>query len=227
MYALAVGGVILAVDLVLAGLYAWSVDWPHAGPEFTWMMRMRFVPGSLYLWGAAGTALVIFAVSGWNVMQLSSGGKAVAEMVNARRIDSGTRDPLERRLVNVVEEMAIASGVRVPAVYVMDGEPGINAFAAGFQQYAGTQHCRRQQRPRHGTCAEFFKQYSDIGHAIACAAVLFRNCHAAPAQFRHLLPNAVHKRCGFAVELEQHVAAACATHKIARRILYQLLGVVK
>ena len=133
MYALAVGGVILAVDLVLAGLYAWSVDWPHAGPEFTWMMRMRFVPGSLYLWGAAGTAFVIFAVSGWNVMQLSSGGKAVAEMVNARRIDSGTRDPLERRLLNVVEEMAIASGVRVPAVYVMDGEPGINAFAAGFQ----------------------------------------------------------------------------------------------
>src|SRR6185295_10385386 len=38
----------------------------------------------------------------------------------------------ERRLVNVVEEMAIASGVRVPTVYVMDGERGINAFAAGW-----------------------------------------------------------------------------------------------
>ena len=44
-----------------------------------------------------------------------------------------TRDPLERRLVNVVEEMSIASGVRVPAVYVMDGEVGINAFAAGYE----------------------------------------------------------------------------------------------
>src|SRR6185436_16790121 len=43
-----------------------------------------------------------------------------------------TRDPLERRLMNVVEEMSIASGVRVPAVYVMDGEAGINAFAAGY-----------------------------------------------------------------------------------------------
>src|SRR6185436_10291830 len=43
-----------------------------------------------------------------------------------------TRDPLERRLMNVVEEMAIASGTRVPGVYVMEGEAGINAIAAGF-----------------------------------------------------------------------------------------------
>jgi len=132
MYCLAVGGVILAVDLVLAGLYAASIDWPQAGPEFGWAMRLRQVPPSLYLWGAAGTALVIFAVSGWNVLQLSSGGKAVADMVGARQVTSDTRDSLERRLLNVVEEMAIASGVRVPAVYVMDGEEGINAFAAGY-----------------------------------------------------------------------------------------------
>ncbi|MFY9316960.1 MAG: M48 family metallopeptidase, partial [Burkholderiales bacterium] len=132
MYCLAVAGVILAVDLVLAGLYAWSLDWRHAGPEFSWWMRLRQVPASLYVWGAAGTAIVIFAVSGWNIVQLASGGKAVAEMMNARRITPDTRDPLERRFVNVVEEMAIASGVRVPAVYVMDHEPGINAFAAGY-----------------------------------------------------------------------------------------------
>ena len=86
----------------------------------------------IYLWGALGTALVIFVVSGWNVLQLAGGGKAVAEMCGARRVSSDTRDPLERRLVNVVEEMSIASGVRVPAVYVMDGEEGINAFAAGY-----------------------------------------------------------------------------------------------
>jgi Zn-dependent protease with chaperone function len=52
-------------------------------------------------------------------------------MVGARLVDPGTRDSLERRLVNVVEEMALASGTPVPRVYVMDGEPGINAFAAG------------------------------------------------------------------------------------------------
>ena len=53
-------------------------------------------------------------------------------MVGARSVPPGTADPHERRLRNVVEEMAIASGVRVPEVYVMDGERGINAFAAGW-----------------------------------------------------------------------------------------------
>ncbi len=132
LYALAVGGVILAVDLVLGGLYAWNIDYGPDGRFLSWTARFGMVPKSLYLWGALGTAALILAVSAWHVMQLASGGKAVAEMVGARRVDSDTRDALERRLVNVVEEMAIASGVRVPAVYVMDGEQGINAFAAGW-----------------------------------------------------------------------------------------------
>jgi Zn-dependent protease with chaperone function len=93
---------------------------------------MAIVPPRVYLLGALGTALVIFTVSGWNIVQLGSGGKAVAEMVGARRVPPDTADPLERRLMNVVEEMSIASGVRVPGVYVMDGEAGINAFAAGY-----------------------------------------------------------------------------------------------
>jgi Zn-dependent protease with chaperone function len=132
MYLLAVVGVIVAVDLVLAGLYAWSADLPpqlqHLGP----VARLKMVPSSVYALGALVTAIVILAVSGWNVMQLGGGGKAVAEMVGARRVPSDTKDALERRLVNVVEEMSIASGVRVPAVYVMDDEVGINAFAAGY-----------------------------------------------------------------------------------------------
>src|SRR6185369_10422443 len=66
------------------------------------------------------------------IMRLGGGGAAVAEMAGARRIAPASADPLERRLLNVVEEMAIASGVRVPQVYVMDHESGINAFAAGW-----------------------------------------------------------------------------------------------
>jgi Zn-dependent protease with chaperone function len=133
MYALALAGVILGVDLVLAGFYVWNNDWLQAGPNLTFGMRLRVVPASLYLWGAVGTALVILSVSAWNVMQLASGGKVVAEMAGARRVNPATPDPLERRLLNVVEEMAIAAGVRVPAVYVMDQERGINAFAAGYE----------------------------------------------------------------------------------------------
>ena len=133
MYLLAVIGVIVAVDIVLAGLYAWNAEWGAAGKNVSWIARLRNVPSSLYVWGALGTAFMILTVSGWNIVQLGSGGKAVADMVGARRVSPDTRDPLERRFMNVVEEMSIASGVRVPGVYIMDGEAGINAFAAGYQ----------------------------------------------------------------------------------------------
>jgi len=63
---------------------------------------------------------------------LAAGGERVAHMVGARLIDPDTRDPDERRLRNIVEEMAIASGITVPQLYVMDQEAGINAFVAGY-----------------------------------------------------------------------------------------------
>ncbi|CAM9885978.1 unnamed protein product [Phaeothamnion confervicola] len=93
---------------------------------------MSAVPRIVYLGGAAVTVAVIAGASLVQIFQLREGGSAVAEMVRARAIPGNTTDPLERRLLNVVEEMAIASGVRVPRVYVMDEEQGINAFAAGY-----------------------------------------------------------------------------------------------
>ena len=120
LFALAVVAVVAALDLVLAALYLWAND-----------ADMR-VPGELVLGGAVATAAVILVVSLVSVARLGEGGVAVARMVGARRVASDTRDPLERRLANVVEEMALASGVRVPGVYVLDGEGGINAFAAGW-----------------------------------------------------------------------------------------------
>ena len=64
-------------------------------------------------------------------MSLSSGGRAVAELLDGRLVNPNSIDIHERKLLNIVEEMAIASGVPVPQVYVMDGETSINAFAAG------------------------------------------------------------------------------------------------
>ena len=65
-------------------------------------------------------------------IDLADGGRRVAEMVGAQSINPDTREPLERRLRNIVEEMAIASGVPVPELYVMDRETAINAFVAGY-----------------------------------------------------------------------------------------------
>src|SRR5690606_22843325 len=69
--------------------------------------------------------------SGSKSGSLRKGGGTVAEMLGGRLVNHLTEDPHERRLVYVVEGMAIASGTPVPLVYVLDNEPDINAFAAG------------------------------------------------------------------------------------------------
>ncbi len=80
---------------------------------------------------AGSTALVVFLASSVKTLQLSGGGAVVARELGGRQLDPNTTDYHERRLLNLVEEMAIASGVPVPAVFLMDAEDSINAFAAG------------------------------------------------------------------------------------------------
>jgi Zn-dependent protease with chaperone function len=81
---------------------------------------------------ALGTLAVIGCASLFKWATLRQGGAAIAESVGARRVDPKSTDFHERQLLNVVEEMAIASGVPTPAVYVLDDEPCLNAFAAGL-----------------------------------------------------------------------------------------------
>jgi Zn-dependent protease with chaperone function len=134
LFAAAVLAVIAAVDLVLGSLYVWNADfYAPAGQAPGFVAMLKAVPAPIYFVGALATGALILFVSLVNVARLAEGGVAVAKMVGARRVAPGTGDVLEQRLRNVVEEMAIASGVRVPEVYVMDGERGINAFAAGWE----------------------------------------------------------------------------------------------
>ena len=74
---------------------------------------------------------VVLLGSLYKIGTLSGGGARVAEMMNGRLLVSGTENLNEKRALNVVEEMAIASGTPVPPVYLME-EEGINAFAAGY-----------------------------------------------------------------------------------------------
>jgi Zn-dependent protease with chaperone function len=133
LYLLAVVAVVAAVDMVIA--VAWI--WAHFGAVATapsspgYAGALRSVPPGVYVLGALATLIVVLGASLAQTLKLGGGGAAVAEMVGARRIGPRSGDLLERRLLNVVEEMAIASGVRVPAVFVMDEERAINAFAAG------------------------------------------------------------------------------------------------
>src|SRR5690554_5610042 len=121
----------LAVALIVATVYLAAVL-ALRGPDaaatgaFSW-----WDPGLLAL-VAAGVVLTVGVASGVRTLTLRSGGPAVAEMMGGRVVSPETSDPDERRLHNVVEEMAIASGMPVPVVYVLPDEPAINAFAAGY-----------------------------------------------------------------------------------------------
>jgi Zn-dependent protease with chaperone function len=98
-----------------------SLDMPS--DEYPWQLPLLASGGALALVGG-GT---LFKVSELRM----GGGQIVAEKLGGRRLQADSREPGERRLLNVVEEMAIASGVPVPPVYLLD-EQGINAFAAGY-----------------------------------------------------------------------------------------------
>jgi Zn-dependent protease with chaperone function len=117
---------VLSVYLLLAWLYSTQLPEQPAGTLAAWWNL------ELFLWSAGGTLFIIFTGSAYKIAQLSGGGGTVARSLGGRLLDSQTRDPDEQKLMNVVEEMSIASGTPVPEVYVLDNEAGINAFAAGF-----------------------------------------------------------------------------------------------
>ena len=103
-------------------------------------LAMLYTGGSPNIWmpgvftaTALGTGGVMGTGSLFKTMQLNAGGSVVARDMGARQIDPYTSDASERKLVNVVEEMAIASGVPVPSIWIMDNESSINAFAAGTE----------------------------------------------------------------------------------------------
>lgn len=82
---------------------------------------------------AMAAALLIVGATLYKTAALSSGGGSVAVALGGVPVPTDVQDPLRRRLRNVVEEMAIASGTPVPEIYVLEQENGINAFAAGFE----------------------------------------------------------------------------------------------
>ncbi len=79
----------------------------------------------------AVTLAVIGFGSIFKIIQFSKGATRIAELFGGRYLDPASEDPSRRRLLNTVEEMAIASGVPVPFTYLLEREKGVNAFAAG------------------------------------------------------------------------------------------------
>ncbi len=84
----------------------------------------------VFLRFSAFVAVAMLAVAASRAWKLRAGGGALAESLGGRRVLQETTDPAERRLLNVVEEMALAARLPRPSVYVLDHEESLNAFAA-------------------------------------------------------------------------------------------------
>ncbi|WP_299314880.1 M48 family metallopeptidase [uncultured Halomonas sp.] len=126
---LAVVGLIVAAS-VLVALAVVLMDGQLGGPD----PLARALEPELFAWVALGVVAVVVGGAAMRHLQLRAGGSAVAEALGGRLLNPETRDADERQLLNVVEEMAIASGMPVPAVYLLE-DAAINAFAAGHQTH--------------------------------------------------------------------------------------------
>ncbi len=131
LFILAVLAIVVAVDFVMMLVLGLNSDSLANGPA---LFSPAFLASNWQplAFGSAGTAGLIGLSSLFKVASLRAGGGKVARDLGGTLVDSDTRDPLRRRLRNVVEEIALAAGVPVPEIYVLEQEPGINAFAAGF-----------------------------------------------------------------------------------------------
>ena len=122
LFALAVAGIVLAVDLVFLLVFGGlgREETPRAS------LAVGLVLSTLLSLGIIGVASL------YRMASLRSGGAAVATQLGGTPVPEDSRDFHYRRLRNVVEEIAIASGVPVPQIFVLEQEAGINAFAAGY-----------------------------------------------------------------------------------------------
>ena len=126
----------LAVVAIVLGLYvlaAVATGFRGTDPRTQQLVfEIAWLDPLLMLQVGLLTLVVVGGASLYRISQLSGGGRVVAEGLGGRLLHSDSNAPLERKILNVVEEMAIASGIPTPPVYFLDHEEGINAFAAGF-----------------------------------------------------------------------------------------------
>ncbi|MED5262344.1 MAG: M48 family metallopeptidase [Myxococcota bacterium] len=120
--------VVLVYGLVVALLGFQGTD-PSTGME---MWLPQWWAPQILLAVVVGVGAVVGGGSLYKIGQLRGGGHVVAEQLGGRLLSGDTTEPHERQLLNVVEEMSVASGTPTPPVYLLDDEGGINAFAAGF-----------------------------------------------------------------------------------------------
>ncbi|MHB1616263.1 MAG: M48 family metallopeptidase [Metallibacterium sp.] len=123
LFVLAVLAIVAAVDALIFVVFGLASSNPDGSVQ---------VPLQTLIAVSLGVIGVIALASMYRSASLRGGGGAVARGLHATPVPPDTNNPAWRRLRNVIEEVAIAAGVPVPEIYVLEQEPGINAFAAGY-----------------------------------------------------------------------------------------------
>jgi Zn-dependent protease with chaperone function len=126
LFVAAVVCIIIAADIVVLIAFGAFGDRHHA------FAAARGVPLQALFLSSLAVLAVVGGATMYKVSTLRSGGGAVARQFGATLVAADTTNFAYRRLRNVIEEIAIASGVPVPEIYVLEDEPAINAFAAGY-----------------------------------------------------------------------------------------------
>ncbi|WP_218755607.1 M48 family metallopeptidase [Vibrio parahaemolyticus] len=123
LFTLAVLAITGLVSVISIGIYFYFTGEPFTTQSIISYCLLSFV----------GVLLVVSISSFIRLSELNAnGGRGVAESIGGKLISTDTSNAKHRQLLNVVEEMSIASGIPVPPVYAMAEEHGINAFAAGM-----------------------------------------------------------------------------------------------
>ncbi|XOV83239.1 MAG: M48 family metallopeptidase [bacterium] len=131
MLAMLFGAAVLTLLLLTNLFVALALGWAGMQTGMTFRQTLAQVPIDSWGWISLGVIGVIGVASAYKYLSISGGGKTIAEALGGSLIHQNTRNPAQRVLLNVVEEMALAAGMPVPPVYLIP-EPSINAFAAGF-----------------------------------------------------------------------------------------------
>lgn len=144
-FALAIFLIITAIDLIALGLVLFfkdpniihmvsEFDISSASPEPIYITPDLIIKLFIHIAVVISPTIIVIIALGtvFRMLSLTSGGISVAELAGATPLDLDTQDINERKFINIVEEMSIASGIPVPKLYIMRDETAINAFVAGI-----------------------------------------------------------------------------------------------
>ena len=127
MFGAAVVTLIVLTNLLVAMFFSWT----GAQTGLSYGETLERIPADTWFWVTGGVVGLVVLACVYKYITIQGGGRSIAESLGGQLLHPNTNNPQQKQLLNVVEEMAIASGIAVPPVYLIP-ENSINAFAAGF-----------------------------------------------------------------------------------------------